>query len=213
MYNLVPPSSFTMLCTVSVVYFQPFSSPQEQNVNHEKSLPILCPPPPLPLAIHSSTSYIYGFSSGQFSSVAQSCPTLWDPMKCSTSGHPVQQLPEFTQTHIHWVGDAMQPSHPLSSPSPPAFNRSQHQGLFKWVSSLHQVANVLEFLLQLKYFPMNIQDWFPLRCTGWISLQSKGHSRVFPNTKVQKHQFLASQLSLSPTLTSIHDYWKNHSFD
>ena len=111
-YNLVPPSSFTMLCTVSVVYFQPFSSPQEQNVNHEKSLPILCPPPPLPWSIHSSTSCIYGFSSGQFSSVAQSCPTLWDPMKCSTSGHPVQQLPEFTQTHIHWLRDDIQLSHP-----------------------------------------------------------------------------------------------------
>ena len=128
---------------VNVVYFQLFSSPQEQNVNHEKSLPILCPLPPLPLSIHSSTSCIYGFSSGQFSSVAQSCPTLWDGMKCSTSGHPVhQQLPEFTQTHIHWVRDAIQPSHPLSSPSPPAFDLSQR------VSSLHQVAKVLEFQLQ-----------------------------------------------------------------
>ena len=71
-----------------------------------------------------------------FSSVTQSCPTLCDPMDCSTPGLPVHhQLPEFTQTHAHWVGDAIQPSHPLSSPSPPAFNLSQHQGLFKWVSS------------------------------------------------------------------------------
>ena len=89
------------------------------------------------------------FSSVQFSSVAQSCPTLCNPMNRSTPGLPVHhQLPEFTQTHVHWVGDAIQPSHPLSSPSPPALNLSQHQGLFKWVSSSHQVAKVLEFQLQ-----------------------------------------------------------------
>ena len=76
----------------------------------------------------------------QFSSVAQSCLTHYDsPMDCSTPGYHVhQQLPEFTQTHVHWVGDAIQPSHPLSAPSPPAFNLSQHQGLFQWVSSSHQ---------------------------------------------------------------------------
>ena len=72
----------------------------------------------------------------QFSSVAQSCPTLCDPMDCSTPGLPVHyQLPEFIQTHVHWVSDAIQPSHPLSSPSHPAFNLSQHQGLFQRVSS------------------------------------------------------------------------------
>ena len=72
----------------------------------------------------------------QFSSVAQSCPTLCDPMNCSTPGLPVHhQLPEFTQTHVHWVGDPIQPSHPLSSPPPPAFNLSQHQGLSN--ESLH----------------------------------------------------------------------------
>ena len=91
--------------------------------------------------------------SVQFSSVAQSCLTLCDPMKCSTPGVPVHhQLPEFTQTHIHQVGDAMQPSHPLLSPPPLAFNLSQHQGLFKWVSSSHQVAKVLEFQLQHQCF-------------------------------------------------------------
>ena len=85
----------------------------------------------------------------QFSSVTQSCLTLWDPMDYSTPGFPVHhQLPELIQTHVHWVSDAIQPSHPLSSPSPPAFNLSQHQGLFKWVSSSHQVAKVLEFQLQ-----------------------------------------------------------------
>ena len=87
-------------------------------------------------------------SSVQFSSVAQSCPTLCDPMNCSTPGLPVQhQLPEFTQTHLLWVSDAIQPSHPLSSPSPPAPNPSQHQRLSQWVSSSHEVAKVLEFQL------------------------------------------------------------------
>ena len=89
----------------------------------------------------------------QFTSVAQSCPTLCDPADCSTPGFPVHhQLREFTQTHVHWVGDAIQPSHPLSSPSPPAFNLSQPQSLFKWVSSSHQVAKVLEFQLQHQSF-------------------------------------------------------------
>ena len=89
-----------------------------------------------------------GLENFQFSSVAQSCLTLCNPMTCSTPHLPVHcQLPEFTQTHVHWVGDAVQPSHPLSSPSP-AFSLSQHQGLFKWVSSPHQVAKGLEFQLQ-----------------------------------------------------------------
>ena len=84
-----------------------------------------------------------------FSSVAQLCPTLCDPMNRSTPGLPVHhQLPEFTQTHVHQVGDAIQPSHPLSSPSPPAPNPSQHQSLFQGVNSSHEVAKVLEFQLQ-----------------------------------------------------------------
>ena len=89
---------------------------------------------------------IHAFSSVQFSSAAQSCPILWDPMSCITPGLPVHpQLPESTQIHVHQVDDTIQPSHPLSFPSPPAFNLSQHQGLFQWVSSSHQVAKVLEF--------------------------------------------------------------------
>ena len=85
----------------------------------------------------------------QFSSVAKYCPALCDPMSHSTPGLPVHhQLPEFTQTHVHCVGDAIQPSHPLSSPSPPPFNLSKHLGLFQAVSSSHQVAKVLEFQLQ-----------------------------------------------------------------
>ena len=86
--------------------------------------------------------------SVQFSSVTQSCPTLCNPMNCSTPGLPVHhQLPEFTQTHGHQVSDAIQPSHPLSFPSPPAPNPSQHQSLFQWVNSSHEVAKVLEFQL------------------------------------------------------------------
>ena len=88
----------------------------------------------------------------QFSSVAQSCPTLCDLMDCSTAGLPVyHQLPKFTQTHVHWVGDAIQPSHLLWSPSP-AFSLSQNQGLLQWVSSLHQVAKILEFQLHHQSF-------------------------------------------------------------
>ena len=96
-------------------------------------------------------------SSVQFSSVTQSCPIICDPMNHSTPGLPVHhQLLEFTQTHVHWVSDAIQPSHPLLSPSSPALNLSQHQGLFKWVSSSHQVAKVLEFQLKHQSF-----QWIP----------------------------------------------------
>ena len=95
----------------------------------------------------------------QISSVTQSCPTLCNPMDCSTPGFTVHhQLPELAQIHVHQVGDAIQPSHPLSCPSPPAFNLSQHQGLFQGVSSLHQVAEGLELQLQPSVLPMNTQD-------------------------------------------------------
>ena len=107
----------------------------------------------------------------QFSSVTQSYLTLCNPIDCSTPGFPaLHQLLELAQTHVHRVGDAIQPSHPLLSPSPPAFNLSQHQGLFQWVGSSHEVARVLELQLQHQSF----QDWFPLGLTGLISLQSKG---------------------------------------
>ena len=91
--------------------------------------------------------------SVQFSSATHSCPTVYNPMNRSMPGLPVHhQLPEFTQTRVHRVGDAIQPSHPLSSPSPPAPNPSQHQGLFQWVSSSHEVAKVLELQLQHQSF-------------------------------------------------------------
>ena len=141
----------------------------------------------------------------KFSSVTQSCPTLWDPMDCSKPGLSVHhQLPEFTQTHVHWVGDAIQPSHLLSSPSPPAPNPSQHQGLFQWVNfswggqstGVSASASVL---------PMNTQDWSPSGWTGWVSLQSKGLSTVFSNATVQKHQFFGTQLS-SQSNSHIHTW-------
>ena len=138
----------------------------------------------------------YQYYSFQFSSVIQSCPTLCNLMNHRTPGLPVHhQLPESTQTHVHWVGDAIQPSHPLSSPSPSALNLSQHQGLFQWVSSSHQVAKV-GVSASTSVLPVNIQDQSPSGWTHWISLQSKGLSRVFSNTTVQKHQFFGAQLSL-----------------
>ena len=98
---------------------------------------------PLQLGLYPPQFHRYSVRS-----VSQSCPTLHDPMDHSMPGLPVHhQLPEFTQTHLHWVDDAIQPSHLLSSPSPPAIYLSQHQGLFKWASSLHQMAKVLEFYL------------------------------------------------------------------
>ena len=145
-------------------------------------------------------------SQTQFSSVTQSCPTVCNPINRSTPGLPVHhKLPELTQTHVHRVGDAIQPSHPLSSPSPPAPNPSQHQGLSQWVNSSHEVAKVLGVSASTSVLPMHTQDWSPLGWTGWISLQSKGFSRVFSNTTVQKHQFFSAQLS-SQSNSHIHTW-------
>ena len=108
-------------------------------------------------------------SSVQFSLVAQSCLTLCNPMNRNTPGLPVQhQLPEFTQTHIHRVSDAIQPSHPLSSPSPPAPNPSQHQNLFQWVNSSHEVAKVLEF--QFSIIPSKETPGLISFRMGWLDL-------------------------------------------
>ena len=150
----------------------------------------------------------------QLNSVPRLCLTLCEPMDCITPGFPVyHQLPELAQSHVHWVGDAIQPSHPLFPTSPPAFNLSQHQGLFQWVSSLHQLAQSIGASASASVLPMNIQDWFPLGLTGLISLMSKGLSRVLFNTSVQKHQSSALSFLYGPTFISIHDYWKKHDFD
>ena len=131
-------------------------------------------------------------------SVAKLCLTFCNPMKCSMPGFPVLHcLPKFAQTHVHGVGDAIQLFHPLLSPSPSTFNLYQHQSLFQWVSCSHQVSRVLEFQLPVaSVLLMNVQCWFLLGCTGWISLPSKGLSRVFCSTTIQKHQFFGTQSSL-----------------
>ena len=132
-----------------------------------------------------------------FSSVAQPCPTLCDPMDCSMPGFPAHhKLPELAQTHVYRVGDIIQPSHPLSSPSPPAFNLSQHQGLFQWKDHWLFPSGGQSIRASASVLPMDIQGWFPLGLTGLISLQSKGLSRAFSNTTVWKNQFFSAQPSL-----------------
>ena len=113
-----------------------------------------------------------------------------------TAGLPIHhKLVEFTQTHVHWASDAIQPSHPLSSPSPPAFNLSQHQGLFKESALCIRWPKYWRFSFNIS--PSNEHPWLiPLGWTGWASLQSKKCSRAFSNTTVEKHQFLGAQLSV-----------------
>ena len=139
------------------------------------------------------SAWVFRSYKHQFSSVIQSCPTLCDPMSRSTPGLPVHhQLPEFTQTHVHWVGDAMQPSHPLSSPFPPAPNPSQHQSLSQWVNFFTWGGQSTGISALPTVLRKKSQGWSPSEWTGWISLQSKGLSRVFSNTTVQKHQFFGA---------------------
>ena len=119
------------------------------------------------------------------------------------------QLLELVQTHVCRVSDAIQPSQPLLSPSPPAFNPSQHQGLFQWVSSSHGGQRI-GVSASASVLPMNIQDWFPLELTDLIFLLFKGLLRVLSNKSINSS---ALSFLYSPTLTSIHDHWKNHSLD
>ena len=125
--------------------------------------------------------------SVQFSSVPQSCPIICDPMDCSTPGFPVHhELLELTQTHVHHVADAIQPSHPLLSPSLPTFNFSQHQGLFQWVGSSHQIAKVLSF--SFSFSPSNEYSRLISIRMDWLDLLAlQGLSRVFSNTKIWKY--------------------------
>ena len=151
-----------------------------------------------------SRSYIYKIKmvffcggSVQFSSVTQSCPTLWEAMNRSRPGAPVHyQLQEFTQTHMHWVGDAIQPSHPLLSPSPSCPQSFPASGSFQMSHLFSSAGQSIGISASTSVLPMNTQDWSPLGWTGWIFLQSKGLSRVFSNTTVQKLQFFCVQLSL-----------------
>ena len=134
------------------------------------------------------------FLPGKFSSGAQSCLTLCNPMDYSTQSLRVHhQLSEFTQTHVHWVGDAIQPSHSLLSSCLQSFPAS---GCFQMSQFFASGGQNIGVSASASVLPMNIQDWFPLGWTGWISLLSKGLSRVFSNTTVQKHPFFGPQLSL-----------------
>ena len=141
---------------------------------------------------HSVKICIYFFLIQLFSQSVQFshsvlCNSLWPHVPQHTRLSCPSLLPELAQIHVHWVNDAIQPSHPLPYPFLPAFYLSQHQGLFQWVSSLHQVAKGLE---------VQLQHWFPLGWTGWFSLQSKGLSRVFSGTTVWQHEFFDAQTSL-----------------
>ena len=119
-------------------------------------------------------------------------------MDYSTPGFPVlHHLLDFAQSHVYWVDDAIQPSHPLSPPSPPALNLSQHQDLFQPVSQLFSSGGQrIEVSALASVLPKNIQGWFPLGLTGLISLLSKGLSRVFSSATIRKHQFFSTQPSL-----------------
>ena len=154
--------------------------------------------------------YIKMWSSVQSLSHVQLC----DSMNCSTSGLPVHhQLLESIQTHVHWVSDAIQSSHPLLSPSPPALNLSQHQSLFQWVSSSHKVTKLLEFQLQRQSF-----QWTPrtdLLYDGLIGspCSPRDSQESSPTPQFKSINSLVLSFLYSPTLTSIHDHRKNHILD
>ena len=153
-------------------------------------------------------------TSVQLSSVTQSCPTLCNPMNLSTLGLPVHtQLPEFTQTHVHRVSDAIQPSHPLSSPSSSAPNPSQHQSLYQWVNSSHEVAKVLDFQFQHHSFRRNPR--VDLLQNGLVGspCSPRDSQESSPTPHFKNINSSAFSLLHSPTLTSIHDHWKNYSLD
>ena len=136
--------------------------------------------------------------------------TPWTAARQASVHH---QLLELAQTPVHQVGDAIQPSHPLSSPSPPAFNRSQHQGLFQGVSSSHQVAKVLEFQLQRQSFQGIFRTDFLSDGLVLSPCSPRDSQESSPTPQFKSINSSVLSFLYSPTLTSIHDYWKNHSFD
>ena len=151
--------------------------------------------------------------SVQFSTATQLCSTLCDPMDCSTPGFPVHhELPEFTDScPLSWW------CHPAISsfviPFLSCLQSFPASGSFQMNQFFASGGQSIGVSPSASVLPMNIEDRFPLGLTGWISLQSKGLSRIFSNTTVQKHQFFGARFLYSPTLTSIHDHWKNHSLD
>ena len=129
-------------------------------------------------------------------SVTQSCPTICDPMDCSTPGFPVHHLLELAQTHVHWVIDAIQPSQPLLSLFPSCPQSLPASGSFPMSQLFESGRQNIRASASASVLPVNIQGWFPFRLTGLVSLQSKGLSRVFSSTTVQKHQFFGAQPSV-----------------
>ena len=146
------------------------------------------------------------FSSVQSLSHVRLFATPWAAARLTV----YHQHLDFTQIHVHWVGDAIQQSHPLLSPSP-ALNLSQHQDLFQWVNSSHQVAKVLEFQLQEHLSFQWTQNWFLLGWTGWISCSPSDSQESSPTRQYKSINSLALSFLYSWTLTCIHDYWKNGS--
>ena len=153
------------------------------------------------------------YDISQFCSVAQSCLTVFDPMDCSTPGFPVHhQLPELTRTHVHWVSDVILPSYPLSSPSPLAFNLSQHKSfpVSQFFSSGGQSIGVSA---SASVLPKNIQDWFPLGLNGGSPCCPRGFQESSPTQHFKSINSSVLSFLYSPTLTAVRDYWKNHSLD
>ena len=145
-------------------------------------------------------------TSVQFSSVTQSCLTLCNPMDCSTPGFSVHhQLPELNQTHIHRISDAIQPFHPLSFPFFSCLQSFPASGSFPMSQIFASGGQSIGASASASILPLNIQDWFPLEWTYWISLQPERLSRAFSNITVQKHEFFSTQLSLWST-SNIHTW-------
>ena len=139
--------------------------------------------------------------------------TLCNPMDCSTPGLPVHhQLPEFTQIHVHWVSDAIQSSHPLLSPSPPDFNLSLASGYFPMSQVFTSGDQSIGFSTSASVLPMNIQDWFPLDGLVGSPCSPRDSQESSPTPQFKNSNSSVLSFLYGPTLTSIHDYWKNHSF-
>ena len=145
-------------------------------------------------------------------SVAQSCPTLCDPMDCSTPGLPVpHHLPKFAQVHVHCIGYDIQPSHPLMLPSPSAVNLSQHYGVFQWVICSHQVTKIPG--ASASVLPMSIQGWFPLQLMVWTPCCPRQFQESSPAPQFEGTNSLAFCCLYGPALTIVYDHWEDHSAD
>jgi len=165
------------------------------------------------LTVHGSNRWFKkNFIQIHCCSVTKSCVALCNPMNCWVPGFLVlHYLLEFAQTHVCWVRDAIQPSHPLSTPSPPALNLSQHQGLFQWVGSSHWVAKVLE--LQHQSFQWIFRVDFFYDWLGLSPYSPRDSQESSPAPQFKSNNSLTLNLLHGSTLTSVHDYWQNHSFD